>query len=188
MIKRLLCLSLFALLSCNAAGAGAAEGRGKPCGDALSARMLELFRDSDERVSLGAMLVSDQILHDECLVRYVLDSRAPGESVRARAVKNFYLAMVRPYFDGPGNGYARAFIDEFPEEPEAFNEVLAFDASLTRTVSGRMVMELTDMAECHRPAEVRAAARAKVERLRETQDKSGWAAEIFPDSFPHCED
>ena len=160
---------------------------GQPCGDALSARLLELFRDDDERVSLGAMLVCDQVLHDDCLVEYVLSSRSPADSLRASTVKNYYLAVVR-YFEGPGQGYARTFVEEFPEDPAGFAEVLSFDASLTRTVSGRMILELVDMADCRRPLELRTAARAKLERLRATQDQAGWAAEILPETLPVCPD
>lgn len=156
-----------------------------PCEDALSGRVLEMFQDEDETVSLGAMLVCDQVRRDECLVEYVLASRSPSDSVLARTVKNYYLAVAR-YFEGPGRGYAYTFIEEFPEDPDDFEEVLSFDAGLTRTVSGRMIMELVDMADCRRPPQLRAAARAKLERLRLTQERAGWAAEIFPETLPAC--
>lgn len=184
-MKVFLSLFLGLFVSVQAGGALAAKPGGPACGDALSTRMLELFKDPDENVSLGAMLISDQIAHDDCLVQYVIASRSPKDSVRARTVKNYYLAVTR-YFDGPGKGYARTFIDEFPEDPKEFADVLAFDASLTRTVAGRMIMEVVDGTDCRHTPSYRRAARAKVERLRVTQDKAGWAAELLPDSFPVC--
>lgn len=184
-MKKLFVLFLFFCLSVPVGLSQAADAGKGACGDALSARILELFKDADETVSLGAMLVCDQVGNDECLVQYVIASRSPSDSLRARTVKNYYLAVTR-YFDGPGKGYARTFINEFPEDPKGFADVLAFDASLTRTVAGRMIMEIVDSTDCRHPASLRKTARAKVERLRTTQDKAGWASEILPDSFPVC--
>ena len=174
----------FFLMTCPGPVSGAKAAA--LCGDPLSSRILALFQDADQRVSLGAMLISDYVLHDDCLVNYVLQSRKPNEDLLARNVKNFYLALARP-LDVPDDGYTRAFLDAFPEDPKEFNAVLAFDASLTRTVSGRMVMEIVSMSECHRPVAIRKAAREKILRLMETQERSGWAAEIFPDAFTPCE-
>lgn len=148
----------------------------------LSDRMLQLFKDKSRNVSLGAMLIADPVSDNEELIKYARWSLKKNDPPLERAVKRYYLA--RATYE---NEDTLAFIRAFPEEPEAFKEVLAFDASLTRSVSGVMVLYLVDLTECHTARDVREAARDKVDRLRMVQLLSGWAAEIFPDqNFPLC--
>lgn len=148
----------------------------------LSDKMLELFKDKNPDVSLGAMLIAPPVGDNAELIKYVRWSLKRGESATARLVKLYYLAST-----GFGSEDALAFVKEFPEDPEKFNAVLAFDSSLTRTVSGVMVEYLVSLTECNNNQDVRAEARDKVERLRMVQLISGWSAEIFPDGdFPAC--
>lgn len=151
-------------------------------GHELSEKMLELFKDKNRNVSLGAMLIAAPVSDNEKLIEYVRWSLKKSDPAPDRLVKLYYLARTAMEKDEP-----LAFIKAFPEDPEKFNEVLAFDASLTRTVNGLMAIYLVELTECYVNAELREAARAKVERLRAVQMLSGWSAEIFPDEdFPRC--
>ena len=146
----------------------------------LSDKMLELFKSSNKSVSLGAMLIADNVLDDQGkLENYVKWSLKKSDPPLDRTVKLYFLSRVN-------SDYNLQFIKEFPEDPKIFNEVLSFVASLTRSVSGLMVMYLASLSECYAQANSRNAAREKVERMRMVQMLSGWAAEIFPDEFEQC--
>lgn len=151
-------------------------------GHELSDKMLQLFKDNSRNVRLGAMLIADPVSDNEKLIEYVRLSLQNNEPTPDHLIKLYYLART-----GMGNEDPLAFIKAFPEEPEKFNEVLAFDASLTRTVSGLMVIYLVELTDCHVHKDLRKAARAKVDRLQAVQLLSGWSAEVFPDAgFAKC--
>ena len=153
-------------------------------GHELSESMLRLFKDPDRRVSLGAMLIAYPVSDNDKMIEYARSSLKKNGPALERAVKSYYLA--RATYE-PAN--ILNFIAAFPEDPQDYVALLAFDASLTNTVSGMMIQYLLSLTECVERKEIREAARAKAGRLRETHYQSGWAAEIYPDdAFPICRD
>lgn len=148
----------------------------------LSDKMLQLFKDPSRNVSLGAMLIAGPVSDNEAMVAYARRALKKSDPVVDAMVKRYYLASAT--FE---KADVLAFIRGWPENPDEFKEVLAFDAALTRTVSGVMVLHLVQLTGCDYPREIYEAARDKVSRLGMVQLLSGWAAEIFPNGdFPAC--
>lgn len=153
------------------------SGRSVAQATALDDKLLKLFQNRNPQVSLGAMLIATGARdEDRKLEQYVRDGlKEQAQTVLERTVKLYFLALST-YSDED----MLAFVQAFPEDPQDFLEVLRFDSGVTQTISGLMVQEISAWTSCQTRREVREAARTKVERLRETKDQSGWAAEIFP--------
>lgn len=181
MPQRILASACLLLLLCLAAlPAQAAEEKAQGIHKAL----LDLFASPDEQTRLGAMMLSVFLLENDEITASIRASRSAQDNVIARTVKNYALA----HWEFDGNSERLRFINEFPEEPADFVRVLRFDSDFTPTVSGYMIIALMDLSDCRNPKEVRTAAREKMARLESTQDKAGWAAEIFPQALEECID
>lgn len=151
---------------------------------ALADKLLELFKDPNEQVSLGAMLISPRVSDAGKLIAYVRSVQKPADKPYVRAVKQYFLAMA--IYEEEER---IAFINSYPEDPEAYAKTIDFDMGLTNSLGGLMIQELLTETSCDTLRSVRKVAREKILRLCKTHDASGVALELMPEPcvFEACD-
>jgi hypothetical protein len=136
---------------------------------------IELFKNEDQAVSLGAMLVSIDINDYHELEKYVRSTIKEKDEKWIRCIKLFVIS--RYTWEDVDAVY---FIESIPEDAESFRKLIDFESSVLRHPCSHILSHLMDYADkrIKRPhARIHEMAKKKIIKIEPLSD--GWVGECL---------
>lgn len=135
----------------------------------LSEAVLELYKNSNKEVSLGAMLISQRLYDDELLAGYIHKQRNDADPLWIKTIQNYALN----HFSQRESSLMMRFISEFPVTKQELNLLTEFEANTFTTVQSKPLEYLIELAS-DRDLAIKNAAKEKLITIKGLAD--GWVA------------
>jgi hypothetical protein len=136
--------------------------------------MLELYKNKNKDISLGAMLLSVELYSTHNLEKFLRMSIDKNDTKWINCIKLYVISKFT--FDDDD---VKAFIEAFPDDRKNFWTLINFESNVTRHPHSKMISHLISYAKIdtsvYKNAELKNLAVSKVHKIIPLAD--GWVSE-----------
>lgn len=162
----------FALASVFIFGVPAYAASTTPEPSPIVKKLLEHMRSGDQKLSLGAMLISVDVNDYRYLEPYVRGSLKDNDEPWIKAVRLYTISKYTLDDDD-----AMRFIQSVPEDKENFWKLIEFESGVTRHPGSKILDHLLYYARLYQKRELCSAAVDKLDKIQPVAD--GWVGEYI---------
>ncbi|MDR2574572.1 MAG: hypothetical protein LBC94_09595 [Desulfovibrio sp.] len=137
----------------------------------IAKSVLELYKNEDKNISLGAMLLSVDIFDYQELEKYLRNNVNENDEKWIKCIKLYTISKYT--FDEYDS---KLFIESFPDDKENFWKLINFECTVTRCPGSNIISHLINYVKTKNAPDIQYSASYKLNKVLENAD--GWVGDF----------